>query len=812
MLNTPFWECLHCQKVLQDRQQIGNHRRQCEKGDFIDIAPDYQVVMFCDFCKVVCCESNYQLLKRHMDEVHGPAAKAKSIVYRLEEHNREEKDDPTFEPHQEAPRRKPKASQPPAVREEDSYLAQEDDPHREEEEESEAEEVTEAKKLGCFFCKRSYESTNTLKRHFRTVHKLTDGKFIAVLQKLHLFQDHKMRESSKKSTKRFLCRTCMSIKDRAVKHTCSHKESLIVLRSIYDMPQEFMARVYDASKENTDPLSALKNINGINFQKLVEEYTQVKLQEFAQNQQRSWTDQNTEFKKRRLGEMIVESKGLSDFVALKTWMNNKEEFKSGKTIQNQLNELLVFTEQFIALKSSLYKRINIFQVVASLKHMKKLQSSSVRARRIVQQMVTSQRLPSFEVASSTRDRVFDHAKSTLEELEKFEKKLLSSRPAKFLFRKLQYALIALFVFRNGCRNGTVLNLRAGYLKYCWFDEKTNLLGFKMAPNVLEGAEPPSGQLSDFINTITSQLTVTNKNFAVHGTKVQCLHPEEMLLFQRFIKLRLLLKFEADSLLFAPRKSVQNSYEEVKSRMKSWSARLPKTIGKVMTGTDFRKVTTSYFAQTIKDFKVMVALDEQIGHTRAVSAQHYQVATDKMNAAFLTSSLIGQKFRGSEVETSGSSSIAETPGPSNVNMLRLPAIRECPETDVSLDSAGDPDFEASPERGGGSSSENESNLEDGQKRKKRRKVQSCHYDEKSLASVKREALEFLNTSVAKVSGRRTILEKEDLPFVAEMFAKSTQMGPTFNLRKPCREYRDNDRFYEAVRSKLKLLAKNFNLQN
>ena len=137
--------------------------------------------------------------------------------------------------------------------------------------------------------------------------------------------------------------------------------------------------------------------------------------------------------------MIVESKGLSAFVVLKTWMNNKDEFKEGKTIQKEINELLVFTEQLIALKSSLYKRINIFKVVPEvcLKHTKKLQ------RRVVQQMVTSQRLPLFEVASKTRNRVLEYGRSHLDELEEFEKNS-SSRNAKLIFGKLQYAPIALF--------------------------------------------------------------------------------------------------------------------------------------------------------------------------------------------------------------------------------------------------------------------------------------------------------------------------------------------------------------------------------
>ena len=141
--------------------------------------------------------------------------------------------------------------------------------------------------------------------------------------------------------------------------------------------------------------------------------------------------------------MIVESNGLADFVALKTWMNNKDEFEEGKTIQKEINELLVFTEQFIALKSSLYKRINIFKVVPEvwLKHTKKLQ------RRVVQQMVTSQRLPLFEVASKTRNRVLEYGRSHLDELEEFEKKS-SSRNAKLIFGKLQYAPIALFTSRT----------------------------------------------------------------------------------------------------------------------------------------------------------------------------------------------------------------------------------------------------------------------------------------------------------------------------------------------------------------------------
>ena len=136
--------------------------------------------------------------------------------------------------------------------------------------------------------------------------------------------------------------------------------------------------------------------------------------------------------------MIVESNGLSAFVALKTWMNNKDEFKEGKTIQKEINELLVFTEQFIALKSSLYKRINIFKVVPEvwLKHTKKLQ------RRVVQQMVTSQRLPLFEVASKTRNRVLEYGRSPW--MSSSLKKNSSSRNAKLIFGKLQYAPIALF--------------------------------------------------------------------------------------------------------------------------------------------------------------------------------------------------------------------------------------------------------------------------------------------------------------------------------------------------------------------------------
>ena len=201
-----------------------------------------------------------------------------------------------------------------------------------------------------------------------------------------------------------------------------------------------MARVHDANKESTDPMSALKKINGINFQKFLEDFNSGEASKKLHKINCGHGQTKMQNSKNRLAEMIVESKGLSDFVALKTWMNNKDEFKEGKTIQKEINELLVFTEQFIALKCSPYKRINIFKVVPEvcLKHTKKLQRS------VVQQMVTSQRLPSFEVASKTRNKVLEYGRSHLDELEKFEKKISSSRNAKLVFGKLQYAPIALF--------------------------------------------------------------------------------------------------------------------------------------------------------------------------------------------------------------------------------------------------------------------------------------------------------------------------------------------------------------------------------
>ena len=54
---------------------------------------------------------------------------------------------------------------------------------------------------------------------------------------------------------------------------------------------------------------------------------------------------------------------------------------------------------------------------------------------------------------------------------------------------------------------------------------------------------------------------------------------------------------------------------------------------------FRKAVKSHWAETVDDPRAFRALDQQMGHSRAVAVQHYEVAQNKKrNSAFMTTLL------------------------------------------------------------------------------------------------------------------------------------------------------------------------------
>ena len=184
-------------------------------------------------------------------------------------------------------------------------------------------------------------------------------------------------------------------------------------------------------------------------------------------------------------------------------------------------------------------------------------------------------------------------------------------------------------------------MRASYLREIEADEANGLYRIALMPPEIQDIRTGKGQ-NRRINLIHRQVLESHKNFRFDGEKYLTIKKTDLKILEKYLNLRSLFQLDSSDWLFAPLDSSLTEITKgaVVSRMKSYSRIVRKQHnGPNFDANRFRKAVKSHWAETVDNPRAIRALDQQMGHSRAVAVQHYEVAQNKKrNSAFMTTLL------------------------------------------------------------------------------------------------------------------------------------------------------------------------------
>ena len=234
--------------------------------------------------------------------------------------------------------------------------------------------------VDCNFCGRSYTTRLGLKKHFSTIHNVTRRDFVNVLQKVHLWKHH-----SDCGGVRFLCSSCYVLVNQPHKHAI-HKENLIKLKSIRDLPLEILDLL--CGEKTAEPVDQLRVFSGVDFKSCVKDYKAKKLTKVQDGSEKTWTEANANSYANRLAEMLLNSNYLTDFNALEEWLVKHEKLKTAKTYQANLRLLQQFVERYLQCDYQLTKKLrNLPVAIKNMENIRKEYSRDAKCRRLAEQVV-----------------------------------------------------------------------------------------------------------------------------------------------------------------------------------------------------------------------------------------------------------------------------------------------------------------------------------------------------------------------------------------------------------------------------------------
>ena len=206
------------------------------------------------------------------------------------------------------------------------------------------------------------------------------------------------------------------------------------------------------------------------------------------------------------------------------------------------------------------------------------------------------------------------------------------------FRRLINNLIALVVFRNWCRSGTVSLFRTEYLQNRHESENRKLYAIELAPKDLAEVKKGPGERAR-IQKIQEVLERSHKNFYCGGVKVLGFSDQEMSLLNRFAKLRLTMGKE-HKYLFAPLNATDDiDHIDQNVFTKNWAGQLPKQHGMSHLSINsplYRKLMASYWKEGVSNPLHRDALNLHTGHSQSTRQDYYEVSSSKKRNAALAS--------------------------------------------------------------------------------------------------------------------------------------------------------------------------------
>ena len=404
-----------------------------------------------------------------------------------------------------------------------------------------------------------------------------------------------MMEAKDKTIKKFLCTKCnqlchmksrQKVKNSDGRYKHPHIPSWVTITSLWDLPKEILDQAERPVEESEERYLSRKTVN---FEKLLNRYQKMRENDFAKGKNLTFKKSNIKGKMRKLKDMIVKTKGMTQPSKLKEWIQMYPKVTASKSILYLLLEVDAFINDFLVVElGSFKKKTDIPAFQGQIRLRRKNEVKSARSRRHVVRSTAANSLPEPKEVFQLRERILAFLEESLKES--------NTDVAEDDFRRLINNLIALVVFRNSHHSGTVSLFRTEYLQNRHESENRKLYAIELAPKDLAEVKKGPGERAR-IQKIQEALERTHKNFYCEGVKVLGFSDQEMSLLDRFAKLRLTMGKE-HKYLFAPLNATDDiDHIDQKVFTKNWARQLPKQHGRShlsINSTLYRKLIVFYF--------------------------------------------------------------------------------------------------------------------------------------------------------------------------------------------------------------------------
>ena len=657
--------CLYCQMPLNYIEEYVEHESFCTNSSFIGKpfmrgGKKLHFVVLCLHCSKVCNKHKFADLNHHLQTEHeqnSPTPGVDYIIYTI---------CPEI-PDEDASKTEPKTT---TIRTSDvaeiSRMRRRERLEREQERDSsssstenssdiESSAVTKSQvgkkqnstvekgQLKCLFCEDKLSSYFTLKRHLKNSHRVSEPSVLNVIPKCHLLAKNENKSEY------FLCRKCHLLCDKKFRHkynsiSMDHEpewyEKPII--SLKDLPGFILDHVVLEQNEYDPSESRFMKVGTgykkVNFNKLLSEFEETKLQEIRDGTSHDWKMNNINGRIKRFREAIIATKGLQDASKLTTWISSYPEIRSANTRRNNLNLLKIFLSEFLcpamAAKSEL---VNFPVFVGQLDNLMRKEQKSKKARHQLIKRATANMLPSKEQLTELKSAIMTYLHSKLNE----NVEELGAND----FNTVIMNLVAMIILRNASRSGTITTMRTEYVEpeNLTYAKDIDRVAMQFAPKSVITARKGPGE-RERLQKILQMLKQSHKNFFCDGIRYQVVKKSEMNLILTFKAIREKMG-KSHVFLFASFDATENlTYDQQKAFCRRYHSTVTSQHGfknMIFNSTVYRKLVTSEVCENISDPKKRLQVHEHIGHWEDTAHAHYNLERRKAENAAFTSGVIEQ---------------------------------------------------------------------------------------------------------------------------------------------------------------------------
>ena len=399
--------------------------------------------------------------------------------------------------------------------------------------------------------------------------------------------------------------------------------------SLKDLPSYIIAQV-KTLETTSDPtkspfMKIEKSGRKVNFNDLLEEFEQTKLEEIRNGTCHDWKMSNLKDRIKRFREAIIAANGLQNAARLTNWINSYTQVRSAGTRRNNFNLLKIFLNEYLCPAMAGNSNLVNFPVfIGQIDNMMRRDQKSKKSRHQLVKRATANVLITKEQVLELKNAVTSYLNNKLtddvEELDKNE------------FTHVIMNLITMIILRNASRSGTITTMRTEYVEdqNLTYSQNTDRVAMEFAPKSVITARKGPGE--------RERLKVVKKS--------------ELNLILKFRDLREKMSV-SHAFLFAAQNAPANlTYEQQKIFCRRYHSIVLSQHGfknMIFNSTIYRKLVTTEVCENIANPQQRLAVHEHIGHWETTAQDHYNMERRKVQNAAFTSTVIEKLIEGGEGE-------------------------------------------------------------------------------------------------------------------------------------------------------------------